>query len=137
MSGLIHPSAKTSHCIIALNTRSPPLPPIPPPSQSLLTSFTQLIYFSIQSADGSARSSGRVANRPLSLECLHVSAAPGGIDFASMTRRVNRLISPAEFRRRCPLLHGLHMRSQTGFSQSISTDASAESCSGFFCGPTG
>lgn len=90
--------------------------PAPPAPRSLLTSFTQSIYSSIHSADGSEPKKLPRCQSTLSLECLHVSRAPGGIDFASMTCRVNRLISPAVFIQRCPLLRGLHMRSQMAFA---------------------
>lgn len=107
-----------THCIICLNTPHPtPHPPVPFTPNKFCT--VNLFLHPIcrgQRAEEAAAVKQPCCQSTLSLECLHVSRAPGGIDFASMTCRVNRLISPAVFIQRCPLLHGLHMRSQMAFA---------------------
>lgn len=115
------PPAQRTHCIICLNTPQPTSSP-PPPSPFTPDKFYTVNLFLHPICRRQRAEEAAAAPKPprcqstLSLECLHVSRAPGGIDFASMTCRVNRLISPAVFIQRCPLLRGLHMHSQMAFA---------------------
>lgn len=142
-SGLVHPPPGANDSLYHLSEYAAahlPTSPLPFTPDKFYT--VNLFLHPICRRQRAEEAAAAAAKRPrcqstLSLECLHVSRAPGGIDFASMTCRVNRLISPAVFIQRCPLLRGLHMRSQMAFAGDERRRVRRAPLSAFFCRRTG